>query len=94
MLILEMTADYKKRGMTLIDALDALFETYGHFGEGMTDIYMEGLDGIEKRRRVMSSLRENPPREIGGVRVVSGYVVHMRKVPIQFSRYRTYISSH
>ena len=28
---------------------------------------MEGLDGIEKRRRVMDSLRKNPPKEIGGI---------------------------
>ncbi len=70
MLILEMTADYKKRGMTLIDALDALFETYGHFGEEMTDIYMEGLDGIEKRKALMQSLRSKPPKTFGG------YAVH------------------
>ncbi len=32
---------------------------------------MEGLDGIEKRRKVMSSLRENPPAAIGGYTVSS-----------------------
>ena len=69
MLILEMTADYKKRGMTLIDALAALYETYGYFAEGVTDIYMEGLDGIEKRRRLMQSLRTAPPQSFGGFAV-------------------------
>jgi phosphoglucomutase len=66
MLILEMTADYKKRGMTLIDALAALYKTYGYFAEGVADIYMEGLDGIEKRRRLMQSLRKTPPAAFGG----------------------------
>ena len=66
MLILEMTADYKKRGMTLIDALAALYKTYGYFSEGVADIYMEGLDGIEKRRRLMQSLRKTPPAAFGG----------------------------
>ena len=70
MLILEMTADYKKRGMTLIDALAALYETYGHYAEGVVDIYMEGLDGIEKRRRLMSSLRNTPPAAFGGFAVI------------------------
>ena len=70
MLILEMTADYKKRGMTLIDALSALYETYGHYAEGVIDIYMEGLDGIEKRRRLMQSLRENSPAAFAGHAVV------------------------
>ena len=71
MMILEMTAFYKKSGMTLSDALDKLYETYGVYGERMIDVYMEGLDGIEKRRRIMSNLRENTPRSIGAASVVS-----------------------
>ena len=69
MMILEMTAYYKKLGMTLSDALDALYEKYGIYTERMIDIYMEGLDGIEKRKRTMKSLRENPPLRIGGALV-------------------------
>ena len=69
MMILEMTAYYKKQNMTLSDALDALYEKYGIYTERMIDIYMEGLDGIEKRKRVMQGLRDNPPKSIGGVNV-------------------------
>ncbi|MBQ2875848.1 MAG: phospho-sugar mutase [Clostridia bacterium] len=69
MLILEMTAYYKKRGMTLCDALDSLYEKYGYYTERTIDIYMEGLDGIEKRRRVMQALRTTPPISFGGARV-------------------------
>ncbi len=69
MLILEMTAYYKKKGKTLIDALDDIYVEYGTYAEGMTDIYMEGLDGIERRKRVMSTLRKNPPSAFGGVSV-------------------------
>ncbi len=69
MIILEMTAYYRKKNMTLCDALEALYETYGRYGEAMIDIYMEGLDGIERRRRVTASLRENPPMQIGGYKV-------------------------
>ena len=65
MMILEMTAFYKKQNMTLCDALEKLYETYGNYAEGMIDIYMEGYDGIEKRKRVMSGLRENAPRAFG-----------------------------
>ena len=71
MMILEMTAYYAKQGMTLSDALEKLYETYGYYSERMVDIYMEGLDGIEKRRRIMATLRENPPKEIGGYKVAS-----------------------
>ncbi|MBQ7344252.1 MAG: phospho-sugar mutase [Clostridia bacterium] len=69
MMILEMTAYYKKQNMTLSDALEALYEKYGVYGERVIDIYMEGLDGIEKRRRIMQSLRDNAPVSIGGAKV-------------------------
>ncbi len=71
MMILEMAASYKKRGMTLIDALDALYKKYGIYAEKTVDIYMEGLDGIANRKRVMQNLRTTPPRELGGVKVRS-----------------------
>ena len=71
LMICEMTAFYSKQGLTLCDALEELYKTYGYYREGMTDIYMEGLDGIERRKRVMSTLRENPPKTIGGHKVAS-----------------------
>ena len=70
MMILEMTAYYKKLNMTLSDALEKLYENYGLYRERTVDIYMEGLDGIEKRRKVMQSLRDNPPAVLGGVAVL------------------------
>ena len=69
MMILEMTAYYKKLNMTLCDALEKLYENYGLYRERTVDIYMEGLDGIEKRRKVMQTLRDNPPKSLGGVAV-------------------------
>ncbi len=69
MMILEMTAYYKKKNMTLSDALKNLYERYGYYSEKTIDVYMEGLDGIEKRLKTMKTLRENPPKEIGGVSV-------------------------
>ncbi len=79
MIILEMTAYYKKLGMTLSDALEALYERYGYYAERTVDIYMEGLDGIERRRKVMSALRENVPLEFANVRV-SSYADYMTGV--------------
>ena len=69
MMILEMTAYYKKLNMTISDALEKLYENYGLYRERTVDIYMEGLDGIEKRRKVMQALRDNPPKTLGGVNV-------------------------
>ena len=70
-MILEMTAYYKALGMTLIDALDELYREYGYFAEQTVDIYMEGLDGIARRVKVMTNLRENKRKTIGGFAVKS-----------------------
>lgn len=69
LLIAEMTAYYRRLGMTLSDALETLYEKYGAYKEGVLDLYMEGLDGNARRRRVMESLRENAPLSLGGVAV-------------------------
>ena len=71
MLILEMTAYYKKKGMTVSDALDALYSKYGLYTERTIDIYMEGLDGIERRAKVMNGLRNDPPKEFCGYKIIS-----------------------
>ena len=48
MLIAEMAAFYHKKGMTLLDALNALYEKYGWFKEKTINLVMPGLDGLQK----------------------------------------------
>ena len=69
MLICEMTAFYKARGMTLCDAREALWRKYGFCYESNVEIYLEGLDGAARMKALMSALRENPPADFGGVKV-------------------------
>ncbi len=70
LMILEMTAYYKKKSMTLLAALSALYEKYGYYAEDMIDIYMEGLDGIRKRKALMEGLRRTPPASFAGYKTV------------------------
>ena len=70
MLIAEMAAYYHKNGMTLSDALDKLYEKYGYYMEASKSIVMDGLDGNEKMKALMESLRINTPAEICGNAVV------------------------
>ncbi len=67
LMITEMTAYYRGLGMTLSDALENLYREYGLYREGVLDLYMDGLDGIERRRRIMAGLREHMPKSFGGV---------------------------
>ena len=71
LLLTEMAAWYFSQGMTLFDALEALFKKYGYFGEKTFNLVMPGLDGAEKMASLMKSLRETPPTEIAGVKVVT-----------------------
>ena len=66
MLAVEMAAYYKAKNMTLYDALQNIYAKYGYYGEKAVDVYMEGLDGIERRARTMQNLRDNAPKEICG----------------------------
>lgn len=66
MLAVEMAAYYKAKNMTLYDALQNIYAKYGYYGEKAMDVYMEGLDGIERRANTMKNLRENAPKAICG----------------------------
>ncbi len=70
MMVAEMAAHYYQKGMTLLDALNALYEKYGWYKEKTLNLVMPGLDGLQKMKALMSSLRENPPTEIGGEEVI------------------------
>ena len=65
----EMAAWYADQGMTLYDALMALFQKYGYYSEKTLNLVMPGLDGLKKMAQLMSTLRDKPPVEIAGVAV-------------------------
>jgi len=69
MLLTEMAAWYATKGMTLYDAINALYEKYGWFGEKTHNLVMPGLDGLAKMAKLMADLRKDPPAEIAGVKV-------------------------
>ncbi len=88
MMVAEMAAFYHKQGMTLMDAMMALYEKYGWFKEKTLNLVMPGLDGLQKMKDLMAELRANPPKEIGGQEVIrtrdyadgSIYVAELGKV--------------
>lgn len=64
MLVAEMAASYYKKGMTLYDAVIALYEKYGWFMEKTLNLVMPGVDGLEKMKAIMDELRSEPPKRI------------------------------
>lgn len=71
MMLTEMTAWYTSQGMTLFDAIDALYKKYGYYAEKTCNLIMPGLDGLADMDRLMKNLRAHPPAEIAAVPVIS-----------------------
>ncbi len=69
MLICEVAAYYKKQGMTLYDAMQAIYQKYGYYRDGVDNLAMKGLDGIDKMKRIMTTLRNDPPKMLADVAV-------------------------
>ena len=69
MLICQMAAYYKGKGMTLVDAMNALYEKYGYYKNDLMNFAFEGEDGMKTMNGIMDKLRNDPPAEIAGVKV-------------------------
>jgi phosphoglucomutase len=69
MLICEMAAYYKSRGMNLCDALVELWNRFGYYCDTQKSIYVEGREGMEKIQAIMKHFRHNPPTQIAGTKV-------------------------
>lgn len=69
-MICEMAAYYKEKGMTLYEALLRLYEIYGCYLENVKSMTMKGLEGMERIQRIMQTFRQNAPTELGGYAVV------------------------
>ena len=69
LLLVEMTAWYAAQGMTLLDALEVLYQKHGYHGEQTVNLVMPGLEGMANMKALMAGLRANPLQEIAGTKV-------------------------
>jgi len=69
MLVCEMAAYYKSRGMTLYDGLVELWNRFGYYHEAQKSVYLEGKEGMGKIKAIMKDFRSNPPIQIAGEKV-------------------------
>ena len=67
----EAAAYYKDKGMTLWDAMIAMYEKYGYYKDTVKSIGLKGIEGLAKIQEIMEQFRKNPPREMAGWQVLS-----------------------
>ncbi len=80
MLICEMASYYRSQGITLLQARENMYKKYGVFHQTLHSFTFEGESGMNKMNEIMNTLRNNPPAEIAGIKV------------IKFDDYKTSIS--
>ena len=57
LMLCETAAYYREKGMDLVDALNSVYEEYGYYKEGITNIGLAGLEGQAKIKRIMDFFR-------------------------------------
>ena len=70
MLICQMASYYKRQGKTLVDVINELYEKYGYYQNATLNFGFEGEDGMKTMQNIMTTLREQPPVEIAGTKVI------------------------
>ncbi|MCX7921459.1 MAG: phospho-sugar mutase [Clostridia bacterium] len=71
MLIAEMAAYYKSRGMSLYDGLQEIYKKYSYTLEGITSFTLAGKEGIEKIKYALNKMREDKPTKFGSFEVAA-----------------------
>ncbi len=71
MLICEMAAYLKSNGLSILDKLSEIYAEFGYYNHTQKSFTCEGSAGMEQMREIMTNLRANPPKTIGGFDVVN-----------------------
>lgn len=69
MLICEMAAYYRTKGISMIEARKKLYEKYGVYVHSQHSFTFEGESGMIKMQEIMTKLRENAPASIDNLKV-------------------------
>ncbi|GMQ56023.1 phospho-sugar mutase [Vallitalea sediminicola] len=70
MMVCELGAYYKLKGLTLYDALTKVYEKYGYYKETLESVTLKGIEGVNKIKHILSILRNESPKDINGVKVI------------------------
>ena len=71
LLISEVACACMAEGITLYDRVQQIFREYGYFVENVVSTTLPGKDGLTRMKEIMTGLRNNPPKEIAGLKVTA-----------------------
>ena len=70
MALCEAACYYRAHGKTLWDAMEDIYKKYGYYKETQVSIVMEGAEGAEKIKEMMTNMRNTPVEKIGNSKVL------------------------
>jgi phosphoglucomutase len=70
MLVCEMAAYYRSKGISMLEARENLYKKYGVYNHTQSSFTCEGASGMQRMAEIMADLRKNPPASIGGKKVL------------------------
>ncbi|HEP1261943.1 TPA: phospho-sugar mutase [Streptococcus pyogenes] len=70
LLVAEIAAYYRSRGLTLADGIDEIYKEYGYFAEKTISVTLSGVDGAAEIKKIMNKFRENGPKQFNNTDIV------------------------
>ena len=71
MSLCEAAAYYKSKGITLWDQMNNIYKKYGYYKEDQVSIVLEGAEGAEKIKQMMTDTRNKEVKQIGKYKVLT-----------------------
>ncbi|HEP1370532.1 TPA: phospho-sugar mutase [Streptococcus pyogenes] len=70
LLVAEIAAYYRSRGLTLADGIDEIYKEYGYFAEKTISVTLSGVNGAAEIKKTMNKFRENGPKQFNNTDIV------------------------
>lgn len=70
LIVAEIAAYYRSRGMTLADGIAEIYKEYGYYAEKTISVTLSGVDGASEIKKIMDKFRNNGPKDFNKTAIV------------------------
>lgn len=70
LIVAEIAAYYRSRGLTLADGIEEIYKEYGYFAEKTISVTLSGVDGAAEIKKIMDKFRDNAPAQFNTTDIV------------------------
>ena len=70
LIVAEIAAYYRSRGLTLADGIEEIYKEYGYFAEKTISVTLSGVDGAAEIKKIMDKFRDNAPAQFNTTDII------------------------